>query len=260
MGRTTRVVVVGVTANHLVEDDVHRNWVRYRYIEALQTHAGVEVVLLATRSRGHDGQLDCLRRLDGLVLTGDESNLDPHAFHGKTGASPDYQRDILDRFRDRLSAAALRTALALGMPILGICRGLQEMNVLLGGTLFADLGATPSTLRHHEDTTLPRDRQYDPVHRVTLKPGGLLARMTGAQTIVVNSLHRQGIDRLGEGLEVEAVAPDGLVEAVTVARAPALQLGLQWHPEWHANSDRASQAIFAAFGDSCAAYSGRAAA
>lgn len=242
--------VVGVVANHLVDDGVHRNWLRFRYVEALRTLAGVEVVLLPTVAYGWDMFPASLARLDGLVSTGDESNLDPRLFEAD-GDLEEYERDRRDHFRDRLAAGALRTALELGLPILAICRGLQELNVLCGGSLHARVAERPDGLVHHEDLSLPRDRQYEPAHDVALAPGGALARILGAERARVNSLHHQGIDRLGRGLTIEALAPDGLVEAVSVTNAPTFQIGVQWHPEWHAASDPVSRALFCAFGQAC---------
>lgn len=262
----TQEAIVGVTANRLIDDDVHREWTRRRYIDALEAYADVTTVILPTFTDANGRRLPALARLDGLLLTGDESNMDCAVFRNVTeeGAADeegsdkegaDYERDRRDRYRDRLSFAALRTALPLGMPILGICRGFQEMNVYFGGTLVSDLAAQPSMLSHSEDVALPRDRQYDAVHDITLTPSGLLNRLTGEKEIRVNSLHKQGLGRIGDGLVVEAVAPDGLVEALRVADTDIFQVGLQWHPEWHASSDRLSRSIFKAFGEACHGFS-----
>mmetsp|Transcript_18343 Transcript_18343/g.29479 ORF Transcript_18343/g.29479 Transcript_18343/m.29479 type:complete len:284 (+) Transcript_18343:9254-10105(+) len=243
--------VVGVTANHLVDDGVHRNWLRFKYVEALRTQANVDVLVLPTQPELACGYLNCLARLDGLVLTGDESNIDADALRNKQVDRPDYVPGELDLARDRLSGAALETALHMEMPILGICRGLQEMNVFFGGTLHQDLGGVDGFQTHTEDLSLPRDRQYDPVHEVTLTPGGWLRGILDRDKIKTNSLHGQGIDQLGSGLGVEATSSDGLIEAVSVIGSPVLQLGVQWHPEWHAGSTPVSQAIFELFGQQC---------
>lgn len=242
--------VVGVVSNHLVDDDVHRNWLRFRYVEALRSFAAVEVVLLPTIPYGWDTYPASLARLDGLLLTGDETNLDPRLFEADARLE-DYERDRCDHFRDRLAAGALRAALELDLPIFGICRGLQELNVLFGGSLHERLAERPDGIMHHEDLSLPRDCQYEPVHDVALAPDGALARIVAAERARVNSLHNQGIDRLGQGLTIEAIAPDGLVEAVSVTDARTFQIGVQWHPEWHASRDSVSQALFCAFGRAC---------
>lgn len=244
--------IIGVLANHLVEDGVHRNWLRWKYIEAAERYAGTEVLLIPTQSQRAPREI--LSRLDGVILTGDESNLDPSEF----GATASLQRGSnyvhlqRDRYRDRSAYCVLNKALDLGLPFLAICRGLQEMAVAFGGTLHERLWQPGASVRHHEDTNHPRDRQYDPVHDVSLTTSGVLHRLLGTPRIRVNSLHHQGIATIPAGLTVEATAPDGLVEAVSVTGASTFQLGVQWHPEWHADVDPISQRIFEAFGDACA--------
>jgi putative glutamine amidotransferase len=137
---------------------------------------------------------------------------------------------------------------AAGIPVLGICRGFQEMNVAYGGTLHQKVHEIEGRHDHREDTTRELDVQYGPAHEIDLEPGGALQRLTGQDRIQVNSLHAQGIDRLGPGLAVEARAPDGLIEAFRVEHAKAFALAVQWHPEWKAMSNPVSRALFAAFG------------
>jgi len=249
--RRSEKPVIGVLANHLVEDGVHRNWLRWKYIEAAERYAGTEVVIIPTQtmraSRGF------LARLDGIILTGDESNLDPSEFgtKGSERTGPDYLHLERDRYRDRAANMVLSGAIDLGLPFLAICRGLQELTVKLGGTLHERLWQPGASFRHHEDTSLPREHQYDPVHHVDLVPGGVLHRLLGSERILVNSLHTQGIATLPPSLTVEAVASDGLVEAVSVTDAPHFQLAVQWHPEWHIANDQVGQRIFEAFGEAC---------
>lgn len=254
--------VVGVTSNRLLVDGVHRDWLRRKYVQALHRHAGVACVILPTVD-AEDAMEEVapaiMRRLDGLVLTGDESNVDPALLSAPASLDPDRQDvepGILDRPRDRLSAVAIESAIALGMPILGICRGLQELNVYLGGTLRPSLTewSRESGAMHAEKPDRPRDRQYDAAHRVRISSDGALfpiARMIEAQ---VNSLHNQGIEALAPALRREAWAPDGLVEAASVIGAPTLQIGVQWHPEWHVSTDLLSKQLFKAFGEACVGY------
>jgi putative glutamine amidotransferase len=259
--------VVGVTANRHVDDGVHRDRLRRRYLEALDKHASVECMILPTI----DGDVpwdanvrrlrEVLRRLDGLVLTGDESNLDPDVFR-ETGrvwsrAEDDVIAGERDRPRDRLSCAALTVATALGMPVLGICRGLQEMNVHRNGTLHPDLSLIDGAIAHRENPNLPRDQQYLPAHAVNVVPGGILSSLVGDRELYVNSLHGQGIAEAAPDIRVEAIADDGVIEAfsyVSSGHPAAFQLALQWHPEWHASSDAVSQSVFGAFGNACLAY------
>ncbi|WP_050386099.1 gamma-glutamyl-gamma-aminobutyrate hydrolase family protein [Bradyrhizobium pachyrhizi] len=255
--------VVGVTSNRLLVDGVHRDWLRRKYVRALLHHAGVACVILPTID-AEDARVEVARAimgaLDGLVLTGDESNIDPAVLKAPASYPGADQQDVedglRDRPRDRLSAVAIGRAIALGMPILGICRGLQELNVHFGGTLHPSLAEwrLGSALMHAEKPDRPRDRQYDAAHGVRIcSDGGLfpIARVIEAQ---VNSLHNQGIKELATALKPEAWAPDGLVEAASVIGAPTLQIGVQWHPEWYVSTDLLSKRLFTAFGEACVAY------
>ena len=195
-----------------------------------------------------------LGRLDGLLFTGSPSNVEPHHYAG-----PDSRPGTLhDPHRDATTLPLLRAAIAAGVPVLCICRGFQELNVAFGGSLHQQVHELPGYLdEHHEDVTRPLDTQYAPVHEVRFAPGGLMARLAGAGQAMVNSLHGQGVDRLGAGLVVEGTAPDGLVEAVRVADAPGFTLGVQWHPEWQVMSNPLSVAMFRAFGDACRDFAAR---
>jgi putative glutamine amidotransferase len=143
------------------------------------------------------------------------------------------------------------------VPLLAICRGFQELNVVLGGTLHQKVRDVPGYHNHKENPQDPVDVQYGPAHPVVLSEGGLLARLAGAGDVMVNSLHGQGIRKLAAGVTVEAVADDGLIEAFTVDEAEAFALAVQWHPEWKAKSNEFSSAIFRAFGDACRERAGR---
>jgi putative glutamine amidotransferase len=166
----------------------------------------------------------------------------------------EFDERLTDQARDALAIAAIRAAIAHGKPVLGICRGLQEINVAFGGTLRQSLCTAQGALVHHEDISLPRDEQYRPAHTVTLTPDGklheILAELRTSE-IRVNSLHRQGIERLGAGLRAEAVAPDGLIEAVSVAASRAPMLAVQWHLEWSHHTDAVSRALWQAFALFC---------
>lgn len=214
-------------------DGVAHPAVRQAYVTALERVAGCDVVLLPGPGEGLAEQL---HRFDGLVLGGHGSNVAPEHYGAPPAAGPRAPE------RDRLALGLLPAALRLGLPVLGVCRGLQEINVALGGTL-----RTLPDGAHQEDLSLPRDEQYRPAHSVRLTPGGLLRGLLGADRVRVNSLHQQAVDRLAEPLRVEAVAADGVVEAVSAARGGSFLLGVQWHPEWYAESDPVSGRIFRAF-------------
>lgn len=155
----------------------------------------------------------------------------------------------------------MRAALAGGVPLLCVCRGFQEMNVALGGSLWQHVEEVPGMRDHREDKSLPLEAQYGPAHEVALAPGGLLQRLAGgAERVAVNSLHGQGVKRLAPGLRVEARAPDGLIEAFVAEDAAAFALAVQWHPEWKVMDNDFSRALFAAFGDAARGRAARRAA
>ncbi|WP_338304495.1 gamma-glutamyl-gamma-aminobutyrate hydrolase family protein, partial [Bradyrhizobium ottawaense] len=215
--------VVGVTSNRLLVDGVHRDWLRRKYVQALHRHGGVACVVLPTVDAEDAGEAFAtaiMRRLDGVVLTGDESNVDPAVLSAPASLvdpDRDVEAGILDRPRDRLSAVAIQSAIALGMPILGICRGLQELNVYFGGTLRPSLAewSLESGAMHAEKPDRPRDRQYDAAHSVRISSDGALFPIARTIEAQVNSLHNQGIEALAPALRREAWAPDGLVEAAS---------------------------------------------
>ncbi|MDR6952446.1 putative glutamine amidotransferase [Ancylobacter sp. 3268] len=182
--------------------------------------------------------------VDGIFLPGSPSNVAPHLY----GDAP-YEPPLpSDPHRDDLSIPLIRGAIERGVPLFGVCRGFQEMNVALGGSLFQKVYEQPGHFDHREDSSLDIAGQYAPVHDVVLEPGGLLESLAGAPRWKVNSLHGQGVNQLAPGLTVEARAEDGLVEAFRVTDAPGFTLAIQWHPEWRFWDDRLSTAVFTAFG------------
>lgn len=187
---------------------------------------------------------DLLDGVDGVLMTGSPSNLHPSHF-GQTVHDPSLP---LDPERDAWTLPLARLALQRGVPLLAICRGTQEVNVALGGSLHQTVHEVPGLNDHRDDDSDTVDLQYAPAHRVDVVAGGLLQQITGLAAFEVNSLHGQGVDRLAAGLRVEAVAPDGLVEAFSLPAAPGFNLCLQWHPEWQAASNPVSMQIFRAFG------------
>jgi putative glutamine amidotransferase len=187
---------------------------------------------------------ELLQRLDGLVFTGSPSNVEPHLYLG----APSAPGTLHDPARDATTLPLIRKAVQAGVPVFGICRGFQEMNVAFGGTLHQNLHEIPGYLDHRDDTTQPLEVQYGPAHEVTLEPGGLLRSLAERDRIEVNSLHHQGIDQLGGELAVEARAPDGVIEAFRVRQAQRFAVAVQWHPEWRVMDNPFSRALFAAFG------------
>lgn len=251
--------LVGITSNRSIDDGVHREIIRRKYIDALVNYCDVDVVILPTLNHQTENPA-IVDRLDGLVLTGDESNFDPTMCEVSTEyAIFQWQRERQDQHRDALSLLVIRQALNIGLPIFGICRGLQEMNVALGGSLHDSLKNQSSFLEHKEDLELPRDDQYEPTHMIAVQPGGWIEQICfdtsiAMQKLTVNSLHTQGINRLSPDLRIEAVTTDGLVEAVSVEDSSVFQLAVQWHPEWHVSKDIFSQTLFQKFGISCKTF------
>jgi len=188
---------------------------------------------------------EILDRIDGLFLTGSPSNVEPHHYEGEP-SSPDTHHDPQ---RDVTTLPMIRRAIERDLPILAVCRGYQELNVALGGTLHQKVQEVPGLMDHREHPELPREQQYAPVHPVRLVEGGHLQRLVGQTEIQVNSLHQQGLDRLADELQAEAVAPDGLIEGVSHRGSLRFFIGVQWHPEWRFRENPISSAIFEAFGD-----------
>jgi putative glutamine amidotransferase len=192
-----------------------------------------------------------LATADGIMLTGSASNIQA-ILYGQEVLDPELPQDPA---RDATTLPLVRAAVKRGIPLLAICRGFQEMNVALGGTLHQAVQVVAGMLDHRDKPGDPPETQYGPAHRVQVTPGGKLAQMLGSEReIMVNSLHSQGVDSLASGLVVEATAEDGLVEAYTVATAPGFTLAVQWHPEWRLSTNQDSMSMFKAFGQACRAY------
>ncbi|MEL7450621.1 MAG: gamma-glutamyl-gamma-aminobutyrate hydrolase family protein [Pseudomonadota bacterium] len=221
-----------------------------KYIAAIADAAGAVPLLLPALGERHLDEL--LDTVHGVFLTGSPSNVEPHHYDG-----PDSEPGTShDPHRDATTLPLISRVIERGMPLFAVCRGFQEMNVALGGSLHAKVHEQSGMLVHHEDTVDPLDVQYGPVHGVNLAAGGLLESLAGDTRAQVNSLHHQGIDRLAPGLEVLATADDGLIEGFRVTQAPGFTLAVQWHPEWRVLDNPFSLAIFRAFGDACRRYAG----
>jgi putative glutamine amidotransferase len=235
------------TPNHAASD----SYVRV----ALGPVGGVPVLLPAA---GESLVPDILPRLDGLILTGSRSNVHPDYYEGPAHAEGTPE----DPQRDATTLPLIRAAIASGLPVLAICRGFQELNVALGGSLDQRIQDLPGRLDHStpSDQKLPKLR-IGKAHAVRVAAEGMLAGIWNgaglpwrAAGVAVNSLHNQGIKRLAPRLVAEAWAPDGTIEAVRVTDAPGFVLGVQWHPEYDWEEDALSRAVFEAFGAAAAAW------
>jgi putative glutamine amidotransferase len=219
-----------------------------KYIDAVRLAGCTPIVLPASTG----AELDQLLSLaHGVLLTGSPSNIEPHHF-GQTLHDPSLPQDPV---RDAMTLALIPKVLERGMPLLAICRGTQEVNVALGGSLHQAVQEVAPYADHRADSSQPAAVQYGPAHEVEVSPGGVLAKLLPAQSrIEVNSVHGQAVDRLCSGARVEARAPDGLVEAFSLPDAPGFNLCVQWHPEWQAAHNPVSMRLLRAFGQACVAY------
>jgi putative glutamine amidotransferase len=249
MMSSDRPPVIGIPACFVQGEGLGHHQVGAKYVDSVIEGAGGLPLLIPAVGPGLDADA-LLAEVDGLLVTGSPSNVEPRHYGGPAPRP----ETALDPARDATTLPLIRRALELAVPLLAICRGLQELNVALGGTLHQNVHELPGRVDHRSDKTVPLQERYGPVHPVQLVPGGTMRRLLdGAGTIEVNSLHAQAIDRLADRLAVEAVASDGTIEAVRVVDAPGFALGVQWHPEWRLLENPISRRLFAAFGAACRA-------
>jgi putative glutamine amidotransferase len=241
--------IVGVVCDRAKIGDHAFHMVGEKYIDALREGAGALPVLIPALTPPLE-PAQILASVDGLLFTGSSSNVAPRHYGGAAAR----RNTRLDEARDATAIPLMRAAEAAAMPMLCICRGFQELNVAFGGTLHQHLHEVAGFSDHRAgDRKHDLEEQYAPIHDVRVTPGGMLAELlpelTPSGSFRVNSLHGQGIDRLASPLRVEAEAPDGAIEAVSMDSAPGFLLGVQWHPEWRHTENPVSRAIFAAFGE-----------
>jgi putative glutamine amidotransferase len=223
-----------------------------KYIRAVRESSGAVPLLIPSLSIPVPPE-ELLATVDGLLFTGSPSNVAPRQYNG---TSP---RDgvLQDENRDATTLPLLKAAIAAGTPTLCLCRGFQELNVAMGGTLHQHVQELEGRVDHRENLEAPLDTQYGPAHEVCVIEGGLLARIVRERRFHVNSLHSQGVDRLAPPLHADAVAPDETVEAVSMPGANGFLLGLQWHPEWRWSENPVSREIFAAYAEAVQQYARR---
>ena len=241
--------LIGIPADRRILGPHPFHCVGEKYIAAVAQAAEAVPVLIPSLGAGADLEA-ILASVDGILLTGSPSNVEPQRYAGPP-SDPD---TLLDPHRDATTLPLIPRVIAAGMPLFAVCRGFQEMNVAFGGTLWQKVQDVPGLRDHRENKEDPLEVQYAPVHEVELVPGGHMHRIAGTGRVMVNSLHSQGVQRLGDGLAVEAQAPDGLVEGFSVPAAPGFALAVQWHPEWQVMNNPFSRALFAAFGEAARAH------
>ena len=247
--------VVGVIGNaHRIENRFNIHGVGERNLRAVAEVAGALPLMFAgTPDVTEIGAL--LQAVDGVLLTGARANVHPTRFRTK----PHPAHEPYDESRDALALALVEVCVAEGVPLFGVCRGFQEMNVAYGGTLHPEIRELPGRINHRMPRLENGEIHPDPAvvfadrHDVTLVPGGVFAQILGCETIRVNSLHGQGILEPGRRIVVEGVAEDGTIEAIRIADAPGFALGVQWHAEHNAQGNSVNRALFQAFGRALAA-------
>jgi len=238
---------VGVSASVLeLENRRHRvHGTGAKNVDAVERCAGCVPVMLPPLGERLDIE-SFVERIDGLVLTGGRANVEPHHYEGP----PFPDDEPIDPERDATVLAMVRACVAAEVPVFGICRGIQEMNVALGGSLHYRLHLLDDKDDHrmprHDDVTV--EEIFRLRHPVRLSPGGLFERLAGASEVMVNSLHGQGIDVLADALEIEAVAPDGVIEGLRLKDDRTFTVGVQWHAEWKPEEHELSRKLFEEFG------------
>jgi putative glutamine amidotransferase len=247
--------VVGVIGNtQVVNGRFPVQVVGERNLRAIAEVAGAAPVMFAGAPEFTDiGAL--LELVDGVLLTGARANVHPAYFYAK----PHPKHEPYDERRDALALRLIEICVAKGVPLLGVCRGFQEINVAFGGSLHPEIRELPGRMNHRMPRLENGEIHPDPAvifadrHDVKLVSGGTFAKIFGREIIRVNSLHGQGILNPGARVVVEGVAEDGTIEAIRIAEAPGFALGVQWHAEYDAQSNAVNRALFEAFGDAVAA-------
>jgi putative glutamine amidotransferase len=223
-----------------------------QYIRAAVNGSGVLPLVVPALEGGVDVDM-VLDRVDGVLVTGSRTNVHPSLY----GEEATEAHGPFDPARDQLSITLIRRAIERGIPLLAICRGIQELNVALGGTLANEIQEQPGRMDHRKPETENWNEAFAIRHSIKVREGSCLASIIGEGEVRVNSLHRQAISRLAPRLAVEAVAEDGTIEAVSVIDASGFAIGVQWHPEYWVGSDEISDKIFTAFGNAVRASHAR---
>ncbi len=236
--------LIGVPADVKPIDGAPFHAVGDKYLRAI-SEVSEAVPLVVPAFGDWFDRTDLLDSLDGMLFTGSPSNVHPSLYD----QPPSEKAEPYDRERDATTLPLIRDALAQGVPLLAICRGFQELNVALGGSLHPRVHEIAGREDHRRPQHEDRDVQYGPRHEIRIRSGGPFEALAGVKRVMVNSLHWQGLDRVSDRLEIEALAPDGTVEAVSVKGATGFALGVQWHPEYKAWESPFSTAIFQAFGE-----------
>ena len=222
------------------------------YIRATDNVVGAVPILMPANGPTADIET-LLDRLDGIILTGSRSNVQPTLYDGP----PHAEGTPEDPARDGITLPLIRAAVLRGVPVLAICRGFQEVNVALGGTLYPEIRDLPGRMNHRMPPNGSLEEKFALRHPVRFTEGGPFQRLFGAAEVMTNTLHGQGIKCAGRGIVIDGHAPDGTPEAIYVKDAPGFTLSVQWHPEFNAANDPVSRPLFQAFGAAARDYAAR---
>jgi putative glutamine amidotransferase len=245
--------VVGIIGNeHIVGDDYHVQGTGVINVSAVADVVKALPLMVPADPRVIDIP-SLLAACDGFVFTGGRPNVHPRYY----GEEETEAHGEFDHCRDQLVLDLITSCVQRGQPVLGICRGFQEFNVAFGGTLHPEIRDLPGRMNHRMPPEGTIEEKFALRHSIALTPGGVFARLFGADEVMVNSLHGQGIKDKGPRIVIDGHAPDGTPEAIYVADAPGFTLAVQWHPEWNAANDPVSRALFEGFGDAVRGWAGQ---
>ncbi|MDX5382194.1 MAG: gamma-glutamyl-gamma-aminobutyrate hydrolase family protein [Rhodobacterales bacterium] len=245
--------VVGIISNqHLINDQYLAHAGGAMNSEAISGVSGCLPLLIPADPR-YVSVAELLDTCDGFLLTGGRPNVHPHEY----GEAETEAHGAFDRARDAITLPLVRACVDRGQPFLGICRGFQEVNVAMGGSLYPEIRDLPGRMNHRMPPDGTLEEKFALRHSVKFTEGGVFHRLMGAQEVMTNTLHGQGICRAGARIVIDGHAPDGTPEAIYVKDAPGFTLSVQWHPEWDAANDPVSRPLFTAFGDAVRAWAAR---
>ncbi|WP_136682839.1 gamma-glutamyl-gamma-aminobutyrate hydrolase family protein [Falsirhodobacter xinxiangensis] len=249
----SRRPVVGIIGNnHLINDGWSVHLGGRMVTEAVAQAAGCMPIIIPS-----DPRLVSIPELldlcDGFLLTGGRPNVHPEEY----GEEETPAHGTFDRSRDAVALPLVRACVERGQPFFGICRGFQEVNVAMGGTLYPEIRELPGRMNHRMPPDGTQEEKFALRHKVRFNKDGPFHRVLGADEVMTNTLHGQGIKTAGARVRIDGHAPDGTPEAIFIEDAPGFTLSVQWHPEWQAVSDPVSRPLFEAFGDAVRNWSGR---
>ena len=239
--------VVGVISNsHLINDEYAVHAAGTMNVKALSEVSGVVPIIIPAEPNFLNVE-ELMATCDGFLFPGGRPNVHPEEY----GEEPTDAHGTFERNRDRITLPLIRACVSRGQPIMGVCLGFQEVNVAMGGSLYPEIRDLPGRDNHRMPPDGTLEEKFELRHEVTLTEGGPFHRVFGAQKVLTNTLHGQGIKVAGPRIMIDGHAPDGTPEAIYVADAPGFTLSVQWHPEWNADADPVSRPLFEAFGDAC---------